>query len=287
MVKIKIPENNKYFPCDTSKILRNIGNFSDDNNFYYLLNIPRVDSRDRKLDIKINEDIQNFKWKKELLESIAKRQSYIITQMKQEGYFIETLKANLLWRLVVGLGASHPQEVSITIHHIYGIPYIPGSAVKGVTRYWTVLNFAEKLKREGTCLEDIIEEVSKALENGTELDIEINNTRFRDLISIFGTQQQEGKVIFADSYPASEINLKIDIMNPHYPQYYSGNTPPTDWQSPNPIKFLTIERTSFKFYLLSKDSRLLSLASAWLKDALSNAGIGAKTSLGYGIFTMT
>ncbi|MBC7319183.1 type III-B CRISPR module RAMP protein Cmr6 [bacterium] len=287
MVSIRIPENNKYFPYDTFKILQDIKNFSEENNFYYLLNIPKIDSRGGKLDIKINEDIQDFKWKKELLESIVKRQNYVITQIKREGYLLETFTANLLWRLVIGLGTSHPQEVSMTLHHIYGIPYIPGSAIKGVTRYWTVLIFAEKLREANICLEDAIRKVSKALEDGNELDIEVNNTRFKDLITIFGTQKQEGKVIFIDAYPVNDINLKIDIINPHYPKYYSRNEPPADWQLPTPIKFLTVERTSFKFYLLSKNPQLLSLANTWLKDALSNVGIGSKTSLGYGIFSVT
>jgi CRISPR-associated protein Cmr6 len=112
---------------------------------------------------------------------------------------------------------------------------------------------------------------------------------FNQLIEIFGTQIQQGKVIFFDAYPVGEMKLKIDIMNPHYPKYYSEGHPPTDWQSPVPIEFLTVENTKFAFYLASKikddrEKKLLDRARELLLEALKNYGIGAKTSLGYGHF---
>ena len=30
------------------------------------------------------------------------------------------------------------------LHHVYGIPYIPGSAIKGMTRHWFILREFEK-----------------------------------------------------------------------------------------------------------------------------------------------
>ncbi len=50
---------------------------------------------------------------------------------------IRIFDAETQWRLIVGLGSSHPAETSMTLDHIYGIPYIPGSAIKGVlNHYW-------------------------------------------------------------------------------------------------------------------------------------------------------
>jgi len=148
------------------------------------------------------------------------------------------------------------------------------------------LKFAEELaKKNNLRIEEAIEKVSKELESGNEtLNISSDNISFQDLISIFGTQKQKGKVIFFDAYPDESIELKIDIMNPHYPDYYGGDKPPADWQNPVPIKFLTVEKTKFLFYLASRDKDLLTKAENLLKDALKNYGIGAKTSLGYGVF---
>lgn len=194
-----------------------------------------------------------------VLNKILERRDLIIkTFEKEDTLRFKELSIILDWRMVIGLGASHPQETSMTLHHIYGIPYIPGSAVKGVTRHWVILSKFENK------------------ENEAEENLEFQR--------IFGTQDKKGEVIFFDAYPVGEIKLKIDIMNPHYPDYYGKDKPPADWQNPNPIKFLTVEKTKFRFYLASKDNELLQKAEECLKEALKESGIGAKTSLGYGVF---
>jgi len=72
--------------------------------------------------------------------------------------------------------------------------------------------------------------------------------------------------------------------------HYAGKEPPTDWQNPVPMKFLTMENTKFEFYLgvKSKNSEeLLDKTKRLLLEALKEYGIGAKTSLGYGILEET
>jgi len=230
-----------------------------------------------------------------LLEKISNRIYFVLERLQKEGYEVERVdNLTCSWRLIIGLGASHPQETSMTLHYLYGIPYIPGSAVKGATRHWAVLKFAEKYwksikpfvkdKENKGKFEDSIKTVAEALEKSDDLNIEVDEITFKELIEIFGTQKQQGKLIFFDAYPVGNINLKIDIMNPHYPKYYSEGQPPTDWQNPLPINFLTVENTKFQFYLLSKNKNLLSITKKLLKEALLNYGIGAKTSIGYGVF---
>jgi CRISPR/Cas system CMR-associated protein Cmr1 (group 7 of RAMP superfamily) len=74
-------------------------------------------------------------------------------------------------------------------------------------------------------------------------------------------------------------------MNPHYPDYYSGKTPPADWQLPIPLKFLTVERnTEFIFPFKTEENILEDEVKILIKEALSEVGIGAKTSVGYGYF---
>lgn len=188
------------------------------------------------------------------VDYIAERIKKILHNLRQQSYETCGFNARVEWRLVVGLGGTHPEETSMTLHHIYGIPYIPASAVKGVTRHWVDQN------------------------SGSEI---LQDSEFKH---IFGTQKEEGKVIFFDAYPSGHIKLSIDIMNPHYPDYYSREKAPADWQNPNPIKFLTVEDTKFCFWLAAKEKELLGKAKVWLKEALKEHGIGARTSLGYGIF---
>lgn len=242
------------------------------------------DNKDKYLQLVIKE-FGSFTSKTNFIKLIEQRNKLIIDSLKNSGYAITPYIAHCHWRLVIGLGASHPQETSMTLHNIYGIPYIPGSAVKGITRHWAVLKFAERYaKQNDKSFEKSVEEISENLENGNKIELEVNGVKFEELIEIFGTQKKQGKVIFMDAYPVGEINLKIDIMNPHYQDYYSENKPPADWQNPNPIKFLTVEKTKFQFYLISRKPTLLDKAEEILKESLKEYGIGAKTSLGYGLF---
>jgi CRISPR-associated protein Cmr6 len=288
-MSIKVPQNNYFNKDFRDSLNRFLGSQVDPQkfkeiNFSYLFNLPIITVSRNDLKIKINDEIDKFKWDKGFIDYIAFRKKQIITQLQKEGYKVRNPYLSLSWRLVIGLGASHPQETSMTLHHIYGIPYIPGSAIKGVTRHWAVLKFADTDRKGNEKLEDAIKRIAGALESCNDLNIEVDKITFKDLIEIFGTQKQQGKVIFFDAYPVGEIKLKVDIMNPHYPKYYSEGQPPADWQCPVPIKFLTVENTKFQFYLVSKNEDLLEKSLDLFKEALNYHGIGAKTALGYGIF---
>ncbi|HAA83492.1 MAG: CRISPR-associated protein Cmr6 [Petrotoga sp.] len=253
--------SNQYIPCDTKNLLpRKIEQNEFKNyNFALIYRLPNIFIEKGQIKIRINEKIEKFNWDREFIKNLTKRLERSIQGVKELGYEVKKIdNLTLSWRMVIGLGASHPQETSMTLHHIYGIPYIPGCAVKGVTRHWVILTKFENDEKKA------------------EQD--------NDFQKIFGTQEKQGEVIFFDAYPVDEIKLKLDIMNPHYPKYYSGEQPPADWQTPVPIYFLTVEKTKFNFYLASRDKNLLNNAEKYLKEALKSYGIGAKTSLGYGIF---
>ncbi len=172
------------------------------------------------------------------------------------------------WRLALGLGDASVYETSITLHHIYGIPYIPASAIKGVVRSWIITEFFEVNE-------------TKALENPI----------FKKW---FGTTDGAGKVIFFDAFPTSAPTIDADIMNPHYQPYYSespkdAKTPPADYHNPVPVFFLTVKDCSFQFLIGTKEESNVFTDVIenkniidWLTDALQKHGIGAKTAVGYG-----
>lgn len=39
-------------------------------------------------------------------------------------------------RIIVGLGGESPSETAITLHHTFGVPYLPGSALKGLSAFY-------------------------------------------------------------------------------------------------------------------------------------------------------
>ncbi len=192
----------------------------------------------------------------DLIRHLRDRQVQQLRQIASQGFCVYCVDATVDWRLIVGLGSEHVQETNMTLHHIYGIPYIPGSAVKGVLRHWW--------------LEDFNNDEDKALKD-------------KNFLTLFGSQEQRGEVQFLDAYP-EEVHFATDIMNPHYPEYYGGSKPPTDHQNPVPINFLTVQDTTFRFVFLAKTQLPLDELKKRFRDALELKGIGAKTASGYGYF---
>ncbi|OPY58817.1 MAG: hypothetical protein A4E56_03342 [Pelotomaculum sp. PtaU1.Bin065] len=188
------------------------------------------------------------------------------------------------WRLVVGLGGASVYDTSLTLHHIYGVPYLPASAVKGVTRNMVIaehFNNIEGNKSSGALGDPVFCLIFGSLEN-----------------SILGARQ--GLVRFFDAFPVSAPILCLDVMNPHYGPYYSyknNKTPPADYHNPIPVTFLTVEEISFTICAGIKPEdnvpvdngmftgkTLIEIAAEWIEKALKEHGIGAKTAVGYGYF---
>ena len=266
--------------------------------FWFLDGIVETFAR-RKFKIKIgNTENSTF-------SLYQKKSEELVKNLIKQGYkCIFDKSFTTLSRLIVGLGAEHPLETSITLHHIFGIPYIPGSALKGVCRmvaFW-------KLAQENNLAEN--EEELKIFQKKFYGELFKDDQDILKYQLLFGAQNFKGLLLFLDAYPEISGDGKLfdlDVMNVHYPKYYSGNEPPADWQNPNPIFFLTVkEGIIFNFYVLfdeyrfkrlKKDkSELVSVIENLnieneiknlLKQALQNFGIGAKTSLGYGIFQIT
>ena len=255
----------------------------------------------------------------------TKRHKNLIERLKCTHYLKEP-SFTVDWRMVVGLGAENVHETSMTLHHIYGIPYIPGSALKGIARDAAIAELCSEAENEKPDVMDKLISMPDFNETDTQKReeqiarhgrIERQNKnivepekstidkiikrwpKFETAQKVFGSQKQAGKVIFFDAFPEKDVCIKLDIMNPHYPKYYSGSgdEAPTDWQNPTPIKFLTVENTSFDFALalnkketdqnqnkMNSDPATLDLAEKWLRKALEEHGVGAKTSIGYGYF---
>ncbi|HEX8565163.1 MAG TPA: type III-B CRISPR module RAMP protein Cmr6 [Pyrinomonadaceae bacterium] len=175
-------------------------------------------------------------------------------------------------RMIVGLGTESVLETSITLHRTYGIPFIPGSSLKGLAASYAHRFMGTDWKKQTR---------NAAIGKAHEL--------------MFGSQDSAGYVIFHDALyiPSSwrknpKNPLVPDILTVHHQKYYQGeNLPPADWDSPIPIFLLSAQGK----YLLAVsansgdekfDKKIKSLAIDILDLALSEEGIGAKTSSGYG-----
>ena len=319
-----------YLPKDTSGILSKFYRGRVEN-FALLLNklVQFYWKKDNKLEIiKKIEEISDKDKQKDLIKRLQKLTDHLTKKYKNsiEKIAQESFSLTLSWRLVVGLGAASVYETSMTLHHIYGIPYLPGSAIKGVTRSYRVLCIAEELEHLNEYYErvalleefaekfDLVEknvfpewEEVKGLKVSSPQDknkkvefseqfyksLKAKQAELREFQLIFGTQNKQGCIIFFDSFP-EYFKIKYDIMNPHYGPYYTEKKPPADYYNPTPIPFLILEDAKFTFYLGVKNKlialekgKLLNKAEEWVKSALTSYGIGAKTALGYGLFEIS
>ncbi len=256
-----------------------------------------------------------------LVKALKQRQGNLLEWFQSKGFPTASFCERPSWRFVVGLGAAHVLETGISLHRLFGLPIIPGSGLKGCARAFAMRELAKQLgipipspaeanpnsKTPFDWFVDYLEEpnrksrkklwqeLKKRLEEkspANALSFECLEEATKLFRRIFGNQAQAGEIVFLDAVPMEVPRLTLDIMNPHYPDYYrtKGEKPPADYDSPNPVFFLTVEKTPYFFALAGRTreaSELMEQAERWLKGALRELGIGAKTSAGYGYWEPT
>jgi CRISPR-associated protein Cmr6 len=198
---------------------------------------------------------------------------------KAKNHLLE-LKFRPQWRLVSGLGGHSVYETSINLHHIYGVPFIPASSIKGVLRSWILISKFNNDESEAVSKCKMFCEVF-----GCPSEIVSSKKTVKSILGV----AHQGKVCFFDGMPIENPKIVPDVMNPHYGEWYTNGKAPVDSDKPVPIFFLTVKDTAFQFLLGSKyynlnedvfwDGKTLGW---WLINALSEHGIGAKTAVGYG-----
>ncbi len=191
-------------------------------------------------------------------------------------------------RLIVGLGGENVLETGITLHHTYGVPIIPGSALKGLASHYCDQVWGEanpEFKIAGVKDED---------DNGKESTRQGKYHRV-----LFGANDDSGHIIFhdawitPDSLQEKKQGLVLDVMTPHHGDYYAEKKDekgklfaPTDFDDPNPVTFLSV--TGVVHVALSCDEdgeqgeQWIKLALGLVTEALEHWGVGGKTNAGYG-----
>jgi CRISPR-associated protein Cmr6 len=244
--------------------------------------------------------------------------------------------ATVEWRMVIGLGNPSPLETGFSLHPQYGIPWLNGSSVKGLTQAGRLRRIGEEigvyplpydqwlkgrksdppvpsplelleriLLRDGeddeiASLFELLKsrpEVGEAIAQAmpklplTEMPlVELTERYGAEYRGVFGSPGRRGGVTFIDAIPIPGWKYKVDVMTPHFGDYYGdtkNQTPPADWLKPTPVTFLTLDKGSqFRFDLLGKEKQFVDCACKWLKEAVSLIGIGGKTNAGYGELTI-
>jgi CRISPR-associated protein Cmr6 len=202
----------------------------------------------------------------------------------------ELTAANVLQtvsRIIVGLGTENVLETGIRLHHTYGMPIIPGSALKGLAAHYCDQIWGERDKPNPS---------DEALKfRGPRLEDHKNNCVAESQGSyhkvLFGATDDTGCIVFHDAWfvPGEKsMPLKLDVMTPHHPNWLDGSEPPTDFDSPIPIPFLSV---SGNFHVAvswngpknyEESVKWTKLAFELLLAGVTNWGIGGKTTSDYG-----
>lgn len=188
----------------------------------------------------------NRRLNQDILTAIHAHQTDILKTAARDGTVWE-LTATLRSPFVSGLGSGHPTETGFTLDRNSGLPFIPASSIKGVLRLACALHLADK--EPGS----VQKQLDKQGQWTGQWEIPDRHPLFRRYFGDTDSSKKDsvrGQLCFLDAFPTNcgDI-LKIDIINPHFREYYGGSDEgPVETEKPNPKKFLAVkEGTAFVF----------------------------------------
>jgi CRISPR-associated protein Cmr6 len=177
----------------------------------------------------------------------------------------------------------------LLLHHTYGVPYLPGSALKGIARSRA---FGQRNRISGEKRAALF-----GFERGEGSDDE------RAEREVAREREDEAGVIdFCDALwipepPSKDTGdfspLAFDLVNPHHSDYYTkpkDRPPPRESDEPVPTLLLTLRPGTRFLLVLEAPDFPGGLGREWLDwvgeklllPALDEDGIGARTRAGYG-----
>lgn len=253
-------------------------------------------------------DAQRAEWISQLA-SIGVADDYACSFKRWKGSFSAAgdrlAELTLTSRLLVGHGNSSAGGVGITVHHTWSVPVIPGSALKGLLAHYVDATHGPtdpgKRPWEQQGDEQARADYQGLTWNGGRIE-RGPGAIYRELFGAPDAREDDamrehrfkagatvGRVTFHDAlYVPSSIAdnrpFAADVLTVHQKDYYdsSGQSTANDYDSPNPVAFLTVRPKCRFLLVLSGPSEWTELAGQLLRDAIANWGVGSKTSAGYG-----
>ncbi len=204
-----------------------------------------------------------------------------------------TFQLTLVSRLLVGHGNSSATDVGLTVHHTWGVPVVPGTALKGLlahcvdavygpsnpdippweqqgeqqehAEYQGVIRKQRRIRRGPGKIYRVLfgapdaDEDDLAQEKGWPAGASAGRVIFHDALYVPGRAP--------DARP-----FAVDVLTVHQRHYYSGdpqNRPwPNDYDAPIPVGFLTVRPGIKMLFALSGPEDWVALAKQLLRDAL-------------------
>lgn len=240
------------------------------NKFFYKIGLENDPNPDTYRDVSMlywqmekekNQKVQYASSKKysDLLSALNKR----TVKLAESYHQYDCIKYKPQTRLMLGIGGESPYITILlmTLHQIYGLPYIPATAIKGCLR-----NYWEEEERKSVSIKKLL---------GVDREEKENS---------------KGCLVFFDTFP-EEYSLAFDSLTPHNAEYFKGKgKAPADMEKKIPLYIPCVTKgSSFKIHIACTDPEEWEKNNSVIMDSLKNAlceyGVGAKTALGYGLAT--
>lgn len=198
------------------------------------------------------------------------------------------IKASLGGRLIVDPSGSLIEHAGMKIHPHFGMPYIPGSSVKGVARHAAWCDWRDANEADKPMIANHIADVFGYPTNEKDLD---------EVLAKAETPVKAGNVAFFSAYPTGAAPLVMDVVNVHHREYYLRMKDESktllhpvafDDEQPIPNFFPAVEKgAEFRFAIAPTAHATeedMKFAEKALVEAITLHGVGAKTAAGYGWF---
>ena len=213
----------------------------------------------------------------------------------------------LAGRLLVGHGNASGTDVGLTLHRTWGVPLVPGPALKGLVAHYLDAVYGPDDPGPDPWKRPEGEERERARWQGSLGDRGPGDL-YRDLLGSPESKSDDefrlrglragpaaGRVRFFDAVyaPPEEGPWRpfvADVATVHQKPYYDvrgRDMWPNDHADPNPVSFLTVAPGTVLLFALSGPAEWTDLAQRLLTEALEQWGVGGKASSGYGRFVRT
>lgn len=191
------------------------------------------------------QGIGGSRWARQGLAEYQARYARLVAHCGGWGAVARTIQP-----LVCGMGSLHPVGATLTWHPTLGLPYIPGSSLKGALRAW------------------------------------LNERHAPDVDRWLGAAGRCGTVDLLDAIPWERVAMDTEVLTPHYAPYYLHGEPPADWYDPVPVAYLTVApRQGFLLAVVPRTPGAADEAERVGKEllaALAANGVGAKVAVAHG-----
>ncbi|HEY0987802.1 MAG TPA: type III-B CRISPR module RAMP protein Cmr6 [Kofleriaceae bacterium] len=213
-------------------------------------------------------------------------------------------------RLLLGYGNASGTDVGLTVHHTWGVPIVPGSALKGTLAHHVATTYGSD---PSVTTSDPVHDPWRGVGWAGTAIARGPGALYR---ALFGAPDADddratgapgatrGYVVFHDALylglaspvrevispaPESTRPFAADTLTVHQKRYYDGRgkSEPCDHDDPNPVGFLTVRPKAQFVVVLEGPPDWTALAGQLLRESLAQRGVGGKTTNAYGRATLT